>query len=145
MAQCCCLAPQPWTPVAGPPLLAERQDIFQLDKPTAPWELTQILTWWRSGCYSTALHNMKSWSATFFFFLWCHESCSLSWSQYSPPYYIFSCTILWHLLLSRPDPSLLSFPIAVIFPSQQAISLHHLPCKLPHGPSPLSPLVGLAF
>lgn len=68
MAQCCCLAPQPWTPVAGPPLLAERQDIFQLDKPTAPWELTQILTWWRSGCYSTALHNMKSWSATFFFF-----------------------------------------------------------------------------
>lgn len=36
MAQCCCLAPQPWTPVAGPPLLAERQDIFQLDKPHCP-------------------------------------------------------------------------------------------------------------
>lgn len=47
----------------------ERQDIFQLDKPSAPWELTQILTWWRSGCCSTALHHMKSWSATFFFFM----------------------------------------------------------------------------
>lgn len=52
---------------------------------------------------------MKIWSAAFFF-LRCHESCSLYWSS-------------GVLTLSLSDPSLLSFPIALIFPSQQAASL----------------------
>lgn len=100
----------PVTPASsGPRLLTEQQDIFQLDKPTRPFIRSETdphlvrISMVAAPCYTTWKFGLL---LSFFMVPWIlfsllkQRSCSFS---------------AW--------PSLLSFPIAVIFPSQQAVQL----------------------